>query len=267
MPALSYTALDIITQAMIEIGMIAPGEVPDGDSAQWALTEFNNLIDVWQALEAYVYSYAFTIYTLTAGLSPHTIGPLALAPSFSTGLEPRPVRIESSALLLNTSGTLVDLPMNLRDHDWWAAQQTKEIQTNVPTDLFYDPTNPLGSLYFWPVPNATQQVRLQFWQTVSSFQQVNDPIGGPGGPGTLPQAYRAALTYTLAEMLCPGANKELSSTTAAKAVTARAAVFGNNAKSPRIQTQDWGMPKAGQRAGTRGDFNWFTGGAPGGPPE
>lgn len=269
MPALSYTALDIITQALIEDGILAPGEQPDGETAQWAFREFNNLVDIWQSLEAYVFAQQFQIFTLVSGLSPHTIGPAASvpAPTFSTGIQPRPVKMVNAALLLNTSGTLVDLPMNIRDADWWAAQQTKEIQTNIPTDLYYQADNPIGSLYFWPVPNAAQQVRLEYWQTISQYEQINDPLAGPGGAGTLPQGYRAALTYTLAEMLGPGAQKEVSPVTAGKALRARSAIFGNNSKSPRMMTQDSGMPKAGMRTGVRGDFNWFTGGAPGGAPE
>src|SRR5260370_37743405 len=254
---------------MIEIGMIAPGEVPDGDSAQWAFTEFNNLVDIWQTLEAYVFAKQCQIYTLQAGLSPHTIGPAALvpAPTFSTGIQPRPVKIVSASVLLNASTSLTDLPMKIRDAAWWAAQQTKQIQTNVPTDLYYQADNPLGSLFFWPVPNAAQQARLESWNSISQYQQINDPLAGPGGAGTLPQGYRAALTYTLAEMLCPGAEKELSPTTAAKGLRARSAIFGNNSKSPRMSTQDSGMPRAGSRSGSRGEFNWIAGGAPGGAPE
>ena len=74
------------------------------------------------------------------------------------------------------------------------------------------------------------------------------------------------MKYTLAEMLLPGSNRELHEVLAGKALMARTAVFGNNVKSPRIATRDSGMPKAG-RKGKRGDFNWFTGGAPGGPPQ
>ncbi len=266
----SYTALDIITQALIEDGIQAPGDPIDADTAQWALIEFNNLIDAWQALEAYVYAQSFNVFTLTAGLSPHTLGPLASvpAPNLSTGTRARPVKIVGAATLLNTSGTLVDAPIiNIRDAAWWQANQTKEIQTNIPTDLYYQPDWPLGSCYFWPVPNSAVQVRLEYWTTLLQYDQINDPLAGPGGVDTLPPGYRPALTYTLAEMLCPGAKIECNPMTSAKALRARAAIFGNNAKSPRVSTQDWGMPKAGIRSGTRSDWNYFTGGRVGGAPE
>lgn len=269
MAPLTYTAGDVCTDALIECGMLAPGEVPDGETGQWTFRKLNYLVDIWQALERYVYSYQFLVFTLQAGLSPHTIGPAGLipAPTFSTGTAPRPVSIKSAALLLNNSGTNVDVPMNIRDDDWWAAQQVKDIQTNVPTDLYYDPSSPLGSCYFWPVPNVGRQVRLEFWKTVSSFESITDPIGGPGGPGTLPQAYRAALMLTLAETLLPGGAKEAHPVLVAAALQARTGVFGNNAGSPRMATQDSGMPRAGTRSGTRGDFNWATGGRFGGAPE
>lgn len=260
-----YSALDIVTDAMIEIGMLAPGDVPDGDSGQWAFRKLNYLIDEWQAQAGKVYSYQYNVYSLVAGLSPHLIGPSSAA-TFNTNGQPRPVRLESAALLLNNAPTTVDLPMNIRDHDWWALNQVKDIQTNVPTDVYYDPTSPDGSLFFWPVPSVTAPARLQFWNTISQYTTITDPLGGPSGPGTLPPAYRAALMYTLAERLIPGSRRQATPELGIQAAYARAALFSNNGKSPRISTQDSGMPKAG-RSGRNADFNWMTGGYPGGPPQ
>lgn len=255
----SYTASEIINDALIEIGILAPGDEDNlsGDVAQWAFRQLNDLIDVWSAQRAFVYSLQEPIYPFTPGLSPHTIGPNAA----TWYQRQRPVRIVSANLLLNGTGggtNIVDLPINVtRDAAWWAAQQTKGVETDVPTDLYYNADWENGQCYFWPVPNVANSVRLQLWTLITQLGSITDEIGGEGGPGTLPPAYRAGLKYTLAEMLCPGAKVELDPTLEAKARKARIAIFGNNAKSPKIATADYGMPNTGQKR--RAEFNWESG--------
>jgi hypothetical protein len=247
-----HTVLEIILDAMIEVGIASPGDPPDGDVVQWAFRKYNYLLNYWAAKKNFVYSTSFQVFNLVAGLSPHTIGPN----NATFNVPQRPVKIESWALILNSGQSAVDLPHKpLRDNAWWAMQRTKAIQTNVPTDLYYSPDQPNGSLFFWPVPNAVMPVRLELWALVSEALSINDPIDGAGGVGTLPPAYRTAIMLTLAETLQPGGRKEADSTLAAMALAARASVFGNNTASPRISTQDSGMP--GKR---RGGFNWLTGG-------
>ena len=257
---LTYTVYDLVRGAFVEIGAVAPGEDPSSDEAQWGLEKINEVLDVWQAMRNKVYAYNFQVFTFQANVNPVLMGP---SPNAVWIVPQRPVRLESAALILN-SGIPVDLPINIRDKDWWALNQVKSIQTNVPTDVYPDYTWPDASLYFWPVINIGSQVRLQTWQTVQQFVSITDPIGGPLGPGTLPPAYRAALKLTLAESLFSGSNKQPSPTLIAAASLARTAMIGANNGAPRISLRDSGMPQSGR---TKGDFNWATGGRVGGPPE
>lgn len=275
MTVLAYTCADLVNDALIEIGAAAPGDLAnmDGDEQQWAFRKLNDLIDEWQARAFYVFGFAFSTFNTVAGLSPHTIGPDPgnspnnwAAPTFSTGTDPAPTRIRAAAQVQNPGQNGVDLPINIRDEAWWAGQPVKTIQTNVITDLYYNSGAPLGSLFFWPVPNASVQVRLEIWQTVAQFKAITDPIGGPGGPGIWPRGYRNALKLTLSERLLPGENKSAHPKLEEAAKMARKAVLGNNTRSPKVASRDYGMPRA-RSGGKRGDFNWLSGGRPGGRPE
>jgi hypothetical protein len=232
---LIYAALDIITDAMIEVGISAAGEPLDSDQAQWAFRKLNYLTDTWAARRAFVYASTFNTYTLVPNLSPHTIGP---EPGATFVVPQRPVKIVGATIVLNNSTPPVSVILNLRDEQWWIEQTIQGLESQQPTDLFYNPAFPNGELYFWPAPNVAYQTQLQCWSLLSQYSSITDPIGGPGGPGTAPPAYRSALMLSLAETLGGQPPPNL----AAMAATARAAVFGNNSKTVRMQTRDSGVP-------------------------
>ncbi len=238
-----YTALDIVKDAMIEIGMLSPGEEPDGESGQWAFRKLNYLLDYWAAQDIYVYSDQFVLYNLVVGLSPHTIGPGDGTTPATFTVAQRPVTIESAAIVLQNSNTPVDIPIPVVDDMWWAQTRLKTMQSPIPTHLYYSADWPNGSLYFWPVPDAQYQVRLEYWTLLSQFVAINDPLGGPNSAASLPPAYRSALMLTLAESLQPGAGKSPNPALSLMAAKARGALTQNNAQSPRIATYDSGMPQ------------------------
>ena len=192
-----YTALDICTDAAIEVGLISPGEVLDGDTGQWILRKLNYLINYWAAGEQYVYSKQFLLYTLVPNLSPHTIGPGGpdsnppnnqIPATFP--LDARPVLLESAAVVLSQGGTDIDVPIPVEDDDWWAQNRIKNLTSTIPTHVYYSEDWPNGSLYFWPIPTVANQVRLEVWTPLREFQAINDPIGGPLQAASMPQAYQ-----------------------------------------------------------------------------
>ena len=240
---LSYSALDIINDAMIEVGIKAPGEPVDPDVGQWSFRKLNYQLDTWAAEKKYVYASTFNTYTLVPGLSPHTIGP---APGATYSTPQRPVRVEAATLVLNNVTPNVETPIAIRDKQWWMENSIKTLQSSIPTDLFYNPAFPNGELYFWPVPNTSYLARLQLWQLFSQFSSITDPIGGPGGENSLVPGYRNAMMLTLAEYLQPGSARAGDLTLTRAAANARAAVWSNNYEVPRMQTRDSGCPGADQ---------------------
>lgn len=316
------TALDIITGALQEINAVAQGETAEPGDAAFALQKLNDLTDEWAARKCYIYDVSFPVYTLQAGLLPHTIGPmgqitsssltnnratyiqpnsysngdnvtvinstnglnttgrvqLATSAKFSiayvhadvanapdtgnsiiAGTTPptfatpnsgqRPQRVEQANLILNTQDPAVDVPMNVRNQEWWMNNRVKTMTTSVPTDLYYDPNFPNGSLYFWPVPDTAYQVRLKLWGTIPQFPNLNTTF-------SLPPGYQKALKLDLASDLVGPFQGSWSQNQAQARLRALKAIESNNVKSPRGFTIDAGMPRNSRRA----DFNWETGG-------
>lgn len=224
--------LSVVQNALIEAQWLAAGEPPEAQDAQFVLGKINDLLDEWSAQERYVYAYLFSLFTLTPNLSPHTIGPAAGA-TFS--LPQRPVRIDGAAIVLqNANGTTTDIPVNTtRDKDWWNFVRIKNLANSIPTDLYYEPDIPNGSLFFWPVPNTNYQCRIESWEVVAQFKTLNDAL-------LLPPAYRKAITLSIAEEL-DGPRSE-DPKLAHKAAEAREACWSNNSQSPTMSTMAAGMP-------------------------
>jgi hypothetical protein len=247
--SVSVLAADLIQSAGYEIGAFAPGELVEADEALWALEVLQRIIDQWNAKRAMIFSIGFATYNLVANLAPHTIGPTG---TFSTGpaANYRPVRIASASFVLNSgSMNAVDLPVQIRDKDWWAANPLKSMTSSIITDLYYDPAQPNGNLNFFPICNTNGVVRLEQWNSLTQALTLKTALG-------LVQGYWEALVTTLALALCPSFERQPSPVLVARQAAAIRIIFENNDPAPRIDTAS-GMP--GTAGMGRPDFNFLTG--------
>lgn len=257
---LTYKVADLISDALIEVGIKAPGEPTDNENGQWAFRKLNYLLDTWATSKKYVYASVFTNYVLPVNLTraadgsaKATIGPGVGATYFANQ---RPVKILSASAIINNTTPPVLAPIQINDNQWWAGLTLPGITSMYPTDLFYNPTFPNGELYLWPISNSAFGLRLETWNLISQFNSITDPIGGPGSSFTVPPGYRNAMMLSLAETLQPGSEKS-NAQLIAMAAAARSAIFGNNAPPANISTLDSGMPgnQEGRRSTT---FNYRT---------
>lgn len=255
-PPAPTTFRTICSNALYEINVVAPGEAPDPPDLAFALDKANQIADSWSTQQIYIYASQLIStrpdtganYTLTPGLSPHTLGPTPGNPSFLIAFE-RPVRIVSANILLSNVNPIVRFPLALRDKDWWAKQRVQTIQTALPTDLYYRPDWPLGSLFFWPVPNFGYRVEFEIETIVGGGVSLDTPFAMPPG-------YELAMTLTLAELLSIPFEKPPNQLLISAAAKARLNVIALNAVPPRTNLDDFGPP-ASERA--RATFNYRTG--------
>lgn len=244
----SVTALanDIILSAGQEAGIYAAGETPQLEDSAWGLEKLQRIIDQWNAVRELIFSVGFTLYTIPANTAPVTIGPTGqLVPADGY----RPVKIPSAAFVLNPgSSNPVDVPINIRDDDWWAGNPVKSQTSSIITDLYYDPAQPNGNLNFWPVCNTNGTVRLQLWNSLKQALAFTTAIG-------MVQGYWDALVLTLAVSLGSSYGKEPSPSLVARQREAMRIITDNNAMPPKIDTAG-AMPSAGS---VQPDYDFLTG--------
>lgn len=246
---MSIAVSDFLRLALMEIRSARAGDVVQPDDAGDALLIFNELLDGLNATPRAIYTNAFTTFTLTANLQPHTIGLAANTPTFTVTIG-RPARIVSANLILSNN---IRVPLDLLNAQQWnaisagaAAGQAVTITSAVPMGLYYDPAWPTGNIYLWPVPDTAYGLELQ---TATLLAQVlsSDTFD-------LPFGYQQALRLTLAERLAPAFGQSVSRETAKAAQDARALIWGDNDEIPNA-IADAGVPMGARGCG----FNFLTG--------
>lgn len=250
---MASTWQQLILDALIEIGVYFPGESLRAEDEQLCSRKLSRIIDYWAARRVFAYSTNFQLYTLTPNHAPHLIGPGLTSPDFATpNNAPRPQRLESASLVLNTSSPVVDSPqLNLRDAAWWAAERVKGLTSNVPTDVYYEPDFPNGQLNFWPVPNFAYQVRLELW-TILAQLPTNLTTAF-----SAPPAYEGTLFTSLAIDASTPYQRSIPPELTAKYNAFLKALEGDNNASPRVASADWGIQQA--KPSKRSTFNYYSG--------
>lgn len=242
-----FTAQTIVTDALLEIGVLALGEVPTAAQAALALGRLNGILDQWSARKLEAYAQTFNLYDITPNHQPHLIGPGLTAPDWAAAQ--RPVKIVGADVVLVSSNPATDIPLLIKDDQWWLYNRTKSVTSILPTHLYYSPDFPNGSVYLWPIPTAANQIRLETWGLLGQMAALTTAFVNPPG-------YRRALTLTLAEDLCmPFQRMDALGEVARKASIARAIIIGPNSAAPPIETVDSAQPNTK----TQGGFNWLTG--------
>lgn len=228
----TYTARQIVTQALKLSGALGVGQSLSADDATDALTTLNLLLEEWQPQRWLVYDTT-TLSKVSTGAQSYTIGPGA---DFSMD---RPVRIENAyARYTNLSPTTVDMPIALINSREDYNGITLKNLTSRPQAVFYDTGYPIGQLYFWPVPQAaTYTLFVTATTPLQSFASLNDTVA-------MPAPYNSALVGNLAERLRPMFGLPPDQSITAMAARGRNALRQMNAQVPSL-TLPRGTPGGG----------------------
>lgn len=214
------TALDVITDAGQRIGVYAPGEVLTSADSTLGLTVLDDMLDSWSNENLTCYAIQEQSAPLTPGTFQYTIGPGGM---FNM---PRPLRIKygtGAAYILDTNGNryVVDV---VQRGQWNLIGNLSNINSDIPTTLFYDPQFPLGIMNIFPVPLINW---ILFWDSYLPFVTASNLATA----FSLPPGYMRAIKLGLSVELWPYYKPDTAQPPAlllSQAVAAKSAVKRNN---------------------------------------
>jgi hypothetical protein len=238
---LPTTPNDIINLAMKMSGVLGVGQSPSAEDTNDAFNLMTMMMAQWQTRRYMVFQIQSHELQATGAIS-YTVGP---GGDFDI---PRPQLIESGFFRMQASSDYpVDYPFAiLRAREDYDRVSLKTLNA-FPQYLYYDAGTPLGTLYVWPVANNQYSLHITTRTPIQSFETIYDEI-------VLPNEYKAALMWGLAEQLYPMYSLPTDAAVAAKASAALRVIKDANTQLPRLR-----MPSVlNSRGGTYniyGDYN------------
>ena len=190
-------ANSIINAALLNLGVIRPGQTPATTESQVGLQSLNVMLDSMSTQREFLPVVGSTLYPLASSKDAYTVGLSSTADLNS----PRPLRIDSANFVQTVYGsTAVSFSAKLKliYETEYQDIDDKTATADVPELLYYAPSVPLGVFYLWPTPNVVTACQLQanVWTPLDSFPDLTTDIG-------LYPGLERALLFKLAVELAP----------------------------------------------------------------
>ena len=187
------TALDLITSAMRKTGFLTMIETPDADVAADGLVMLNDLLDSWSTESLLIVSRSLETFNLSGGVGSYTIG---VGATFDTV---RPTLIVASYITFGTT----DYSQEIIDDTNFARITQKITQSSLPDYLNYDNAFPVATIKLWPVPSTSYTITLLTEKPIITFAATTSTV-------SLPQGWKRAIIYNLAEEMAPEYGQPIS---------------------------------------------------------
>lgn len=182
---------DLISAALVEIGVLSPGEALTAQDEQSASTVLSQMLDAWQAQSMYIFATARLVFSPVALKQVYTIGP---GGDFNV---PRPAKIQGFGIInLQNPIQPAELPVDELTAAQWRDVVVKNIPSALPQKVWDDQQFPLRNLSYWPVPNIPVEFSIYCDVQLNSWPDYVTDV-------TFPPGYFEAIRYALAIRLAP----------------------------------------------------------------
>src|SRR5574343_847142 len=177
------TARQLITRSLRTIGAITATETPSAEDLSAGVDALNDVLAALSARRGAIPALSNHAVTLAASDGQYSIG------SGADFDKARPLRVESAYVTMNNA----DVPLDIGTCEDYNALPNKAL-IGPPNTVYYDATSANGTLYFFPVPDASYACVLTCWTEFTQVSGANDSL-------VLPTYLVAYLRYAVAVIL------------------------------------------------------------------
>lgn len=179
------TVLDVITDALAELGVASPGETVSTEDRTYGLNKLNRLLSSWIAEKIAVNGINVLDFTST-GAETYTFG------SGGSGSTVRPAAIIAVGVINSNRSAVA----RLLDAAGYTAALDKSRAGLFAEIAYYNAAFPLGTLYLSPKPAAGGTIRVHNIQPLAAYTSVTDVV-------TLAPGFDRAVIANLALDMAP----------------------------------------------------------------
>jgi len=192
---MTRTGLQVITDSLKLLGVVAGHEVPTAAEQQDAFARLNELIDSWGLHAQTLLVSRRDVVPLVVGQQTYTVGP-------GEDIDV-PVPIDLDAVSYVVSGTVeTEVFLTMVSDQAYLGQAQKDLTGSPPLEVAYTRTHASGELWVWPVPTVATDLVLYFQAPLAAFPDLVTPVALAAG-------YARALRTNLAVELAPEYGKPL----------------------------------------------------------
>ncbi|MDB5584312.1 MAG: hypothetical protein JWR80_9488 [Bradyrhizobium sp.] len=174
----AMSALDMVTNAMIELGLLSSGGVPTGAETEDGLIRLNSMLKSWQSQGVNLWREDERSVTITANTTPTALS--------------ADVRQVFSACFIGTS---YERLLGKWERADYLALPIKDTEGD-PSIFYVSRQRDALNLYLWPVPTSTSTVKIDCERIVETVTDASEDVD-------IPQHAYEAVWINLAARLIP----------------------------------------------------------------
>ncbi len=179
------TVNDLIKATFRKLNVVGVNGDPSANQLSEGLDNINRMLSMWNTDGLIKYYIQRETFNFVAGQQSYTIGS---GGDFNTV---RPVEI----LEITTDSSGITYRIDLVNYADWMRITNKSESEETPSWAYYEPSYPLGRVYFWGKPTSTNSVVIASEKPFSAFSN--------GDTVSLPPGYEKAVIDNLALELFP----------------------------------------------------------------